>query len=839
MALYSQAIPNMVQGVSQQAPQQRRDTQCEAQFDCINSPLDGARARPGADLVSFLAGEDFAASFSYEISRGDGEHYLVVVTDGDLRVINLDTGALCTVNFPEGKAYLETPVSGSPRDVFSAVTIDDFTFLANREVVPAMSATESAAAANEALLHFRAGDYETLYQLAIIYNSKIYTWTYLTPDNSAAANRRHISTNQIAATFYRALTGSAATVTATGTNVGSAPYGVGAAVVGATTGVTGATTATSLGFTVEINGNVLRISRGDAAAFDIDTSDGLGGTHFIGIKGVVQSFTDLPRTAFEGVLVEVRGESGTEEDNFFVEYVGNSATGGYWEETLGPEVPVGLDADTMPWQLVNTALNEFTFEAAPWGQRVVGDEASSKDPSFIGKPIYDLHYSFSRLGILTEGSNVWSKARNPYVFFRDTAQTVLATDPVDITVTGSRRIALLRQAVEAGDATMLWAPRAQFRIHSNQDRFSQDTVEAPLAATYEFTETCAPLALGKSLYFATDTGPFVTLRDLTLTDGRVVGEVDVTAHIPQYIPANPRFITGSDTMGLVLIVSDDEPAILSAYNMLLSPDERLQSAWNKWRMPAESTILWVGMTGAVAHLLVQREDGVAVLRLDVSPRLVDPGGLYHTRLDFRIVETDLAEEPAFDAEENQTTLVLPFETPEAEEEPEKIIVVVRTANLPDGFPRGRPFPVVSVEGDTVIVQGDATGHELYIGFRISSERTESEFYLRTDNGPKAVDSLQVMEVHFGHAQTGYYRAEVTYDNGKFGQVEWEGRQFGDPANVLDAAVLANGTLKVPVRATHDGYTLRLVNDSFLPSLWQTAKYHYQFKALAIDAGGGR
>ena len=40
--LNQQTVPNVIQGVSQQAAQARRPTQCKEQFDCLNHAVEGA-----------------------------------------------------------------------------------------------------------------------------------------------------------------------------------------------------------------------------------------------------------------------------------------------------------------------------------------------------------------------------------------------------------------------------------------------------------------------------------------------------------------------------------------------------------------------------------------------------------------------------------------------------------------------------------------------------------------------------------------------------------------------------------------------------------------------------
>lgn len=840
MALGSKAVPNLIQGVSQQAPQQRRDTQCEEQLDCINSPVEGCVARPGADLVKFLAGANFSDAFFYDLHRGIEEHYLVVVLQGDLKVFDLADGTECSVAFPNGKSYLGG--AGFPKDRFTATTVDDFTFIANVATTPNMAGTTSPSRPQEALFHFRAGSFRTRYQLALIYNNNVYTWTYTTPSGSDPLHEEFIKSNQIAATFYRAMTGNPAPVTTSGASVTANNRGVGASHPGAINGsdqgqIVGPTTATSLGFTVQIHGNVLRVSRA-SGSFEIDVADGAGGAHLIGIKDSVQSFSDLPAIGFDGFVTRVKGDSRSQEDDFWVRFTqGTTPTQGIWEEVVKPNTQISLNAATMPHQLVNTGFRTFRFEQAPWGQRVAGDGVTNaKTPSFVGKPIQDIMFDHRRLCIIHEGGGVWSKNNNPYVFFPDTVQTKLDTAPIDVLISGTRFVALLRKPLQTDESTFLWAQKAQFRVASNLERFTEETVEAKPSTNYEFAERASFALVGRSVYFASEPGEFTTVRDLTILDGRPRGHTDITAHAAKYVPKGVRHMAASDTLGMLFIQTEGAPSHLYVYNWLLDREERVQSAWNTWRLPHTSTLLWLTADSSDVFLVVQRSEGVAILKVDISQDQKDPGGDYLTRLDFKVNE--LACSTAYNAETDETTITVPYRMPEADLDLTAVKVVVRV-DKDGGFSRGREFKVLSVTNSTIVVEGDARDYQFYVGFTISAEREESPFYLRSEElGTKLVERLQVAYFILTHARTGYYRVEVEIGD-KTQIYPFEGRIIGDTDNELDKVVIADGHLKVPIACVNTGYRLRLINDSFLPSAWQTAEYHYDATLRAVSQGRGR
>ncbi len=847
-------VPNMVQGVSQQSPQERRDTQCEEQLDCVNSPVNGCEARPGFDFLKRISGPDLSNAYCYEIFRGDAEHYLVVIngvaygspTPRKLHVYDLNTGNECAITFTANESYLA--VSGAPKDGFVATSVEDTHFVANKQIAPTMDAGNvSAAKRNAALLFFKAGGYSITFQVAVSYAGKKYTWTYTTPDNSTSANAAYITTNNLAATFFRSFTGIPVVVDTSGDDVVAGFTGVGASSTGddGTHGTVSAPdTLTGLGFTCSLNGNIILIERSDGAPFTVDTGDGVGDTYLHCIKDTVQSFDLLPVSCFTGLVVKVNGTDRQAADDYYVTFTGDLGTSGYWTETVAPGTPKSLLATNMPHVLFNSGVNTFEWKVAPWGTRVSGDGIdTAKDPSFVGKHIQDLFYDHGRLGILTEGSSVWSRARNPYVFFPDSAQTVLDTDPIDIVPGGGKTIALLRRMVQTQEASFLWAEKIQFRVTSGVNPFKQDTVEAPPSTAYEFAPKATPKAVAESLYFVSEPGDFAAVRDLAILDGKPVGAADVTQHIPRYVPKGVRWIAASDTLRLLLTNSETTPNQLYAYNYLITQQQRIQSAWNTWRLPTGCKVLWLSISLNFVYALVQRGTSEAVfLKMDLSVDLPDPveGATYLTRVDMRTTEASCTF--AYDDLANTTTITMPYRMEDVagyDGTTKAPMFVVNRASSAK-FVRGRSWPILSITDTTVVVRGDCRTEQLYIGYRISAERLMSEFYIKSQRGLIPTERLTVKDLVVSYAKTGYFRGEVFYrDQGDTKTYEMTGRVFGDTANVMGTYAISQGLFKVPVNAENTHHTVRLVNDSFLPSRWTSASVNFQATFLAKPSAYGQ
>lgn len=844
----TKTIPSLVQGVSQQSAEQRRDSQCEEQFDCFNSVKDGVVARNGADLEAFLVGLDLTTAYTFELFRGIEEHYLVCIirpsagVAASIRVFDYETGIECTVTpIGTGLLYLNNdPVLYPPRDSFTVQTVDDYSFVANNVVQVGMKGTLSSIRQKEAIVFFKAGGYSLVYKITLVIAGTSYNWTYKTPDNSAPINAEYITTNNLASTFYLAMTGvSPPTSSLLGTaGVGTGDGGgSGSGVTSVVTKPGGSPTLASLGFGIEINGNLLRIYREDGVDFLIDTSDGAGDSHIAALKDNVKSFSELPQSGFPGVLLQVRGVANSARTDYFVEYVGGVAASGYWRERIGPGVPIDLDDTAMPNALINTGPNTFTFGPVPWSSRLCGDGVNTaKNPGFIGKRITEVFYHKGRLGILTEATADWSKALSPFTHFPDTVQSVLDDAPVGITLAAGNTTALLKKTLAVDEGLFLWAQKAQFRVNSGSDPFKQSTVDAPEAGAYEFAEKCNFGKVGSSVYLATEPDDYVTIRSLQFANGKLAGDIDVTAHVSDYIPAGARRLSVSDTGQILYVQTDGAPSHLFLYNYVVQDRQVVQSAWNTWRFP-EGTIVRSSVYRDKLYVLLQRETGVAILKLPLSHRKVDPGGAYQTRLDMRVTESQCVV--TYNAVDNQTVIQPPY--PVSVPEGDTFRVVLRSTF--GSARRGKMYPVIGVIAPgQVVVEGDLTGAEFYAGFRIDSRREESTFHLRGPEGVVTVDELTIREFRVNHSKSGYYRIEVFQgaDRTKVEELHPRIPGISTPAVGVDPP-LDTGSLTAGVDMQNIETRIVLVNDTPFPSRWQTSAYTYEAtlrsKISKVKAGG--
>lgn len=777
----TQPIPNLIQGVSQQAPQQRRDSQCFSQFDCFNSPVDGAGARPHFDYIALYASAAWSNAFFQEFYRAGEEYVLGVAADTPF-ALNLDDGTSATMTLTAGTTYIAYGPAEN-KDAVRMASVEDTTFVLNRSKPPAMAAATSGAQTPCAYVVILVPDTDKTYKVDLDGGTLVATKKPTNP-----------RTDEITAAFVTAINGVS-------------------------------------GFVAEADGPVVRIAKASGADFTIDTDDQYSDTLMYACKGTAPSFEKLPPRGWVGDVLKVIGESRTSADDYYVEWSADGVTG-VWEETIAPSTVLGFDAATMPHLLVNTGLNAFEYKQAVWSTRVVGDTESSKDPSFIGKSAKDIFYHEQRLGILQESGMCMSKTDYPYTFWTDSVQTVLATAPIDTGVIRSantKGVSDFDFAVGFDETLFLWSQKAQYRIATDSDNlFKQGAISAKPSTAYEYTASCKPAAIGRSLYVPNEAGDWGHLMALTYQNGRPQGDVDLTAHVPKYIPSGIRQVITSDTMKCMFIRTEGDPSSLYLYNFLVSGDQYIQSAWNKWRVPGGS-ILWIGLSGMNLRILQQRTEGVVLLNCNLTPKRVDAitGAGYLTRMDLRVDETQVS---SLSYASGETTFTLPW-TPVTDD-----IIVIVSEDKTGGYTRGRQFPVTDVTGAVVTVTGDLTGYKFYCGHVITAERTESEFFLRNkDSGAVPTERLTIRHFLVQMAETGYTRIEVAAPNKATQKYAYEGRKLDTGSSTTETVVPDNVSLKSPVDQLSQNATIRLVNDTYLPSYWQSAAVSYSAVLLGGEA----
>ena len=796
MSLISSSIPNFVNGVSQQPYTLRLNSQGEVQENGLSTVSQGLKKRPPTKHLKKIQNTPLGNCFIHTINRDSAERYITVLTNGDLKVYDIN-GVEKTVAFPNGKGYLST---ATPSTAFSAVTVADYTFFVNKSIAVTASGSTTPTRPNEAVVNVKAGNYGKTYK--IILDGTVAA-TFTTPDGALPAHVTQISTDFIAASLGGSLV-------ANGYNAS--------------------------GWGISVSGSTIYIIRTNAD-FTLGTEDGFNNGGMVGIKKTLQKFADLPQNpGVNGFLVEITGTGSGETatspfDSYFVKF--ESSTGsagvGVWKETAAPGISLGMNAATMPHILVREPNGTFTFKQATYKNRLVGNNESNPLPSFIGRTIADVFFYRNRLGLLSDEAIIFSEAGEYFNFMRTTVTQLLDSDPIDVNASHTK-VAILKHAVPFNKQLLLFSEQTQFLIDQG-DLLSPKSIGVKVATEFPCNIVAKPVGIGKNVYFAVDKGANSSFREyFTDVNNQANDAIDITAHIPQYISSSIYKIAAAVNEDILVALSTVDPSTLYIYKYFFNANEKLQSSWSKWTYGSDSTILNVDFIGSDMYLVINRADGVFLEKTTVSLGDIGPNEPYNVHLDRKVQlgSADVSHSAGFTTI-NLTNLGYTPSTGTYQ-------LVVRT------HPTLKAGEVMNVvwDGTNAKVAGNITGGTYTFGRRYVFSYQLSTVVVRTPTagGGQKTDTegrLQLRKLAFNYDDAGYFKVKVTPAGRDTYNYVFSGKVLGQSSGTIGSFRISEGRFLVPIISQNIGTNITLENDSPLPSSFLSADWEgfYTKRSKAI------
>ena len=674
MALINRSIPNLYQGVSQQAASMRLPTQAEVQENAFSSIVEGLKKRPPTVHLAKLTSSTATDAFVHVINRDSTERYIMVITNGDLEVYDF-YGNKKTVAFPNGKAYLTHTV---PREGFSAVTVADYTFIVNKNIATAMASTTA------------------------------------------------------------------------------------------------------------------------------------GGS----VKGSKQRMTDLPTTTSNtvGDIWEISGDSNNNFDNYYVKWDGS-----VWRETLKPGVKTSFDASTMPHQLVRQSDGTFKFQEATWNSRLVGDETSNKEPSFVGRKVNEVFYHRNRFGMCSDENIIFSQAGDFFNFWSETITNVLDSDPIDVAVNHTK-VSIIRYAVPFNTSLMLFSDQVQFQL-SARDLLTPKTVNINATTEFEMNPKCKPVGSGQDLYFAVEKGGWTGIREYYVQPLTYTNDAsEVTSHCPKYIPPGAFRIIPSNSEDVLFVLNTTNRNEIYVYKYYWGAEnEKVQSAWSVWKFDSTDVILNGDVINNYLYLVIQRSDGIYLEMLNFQAGFVneDMGILVH--LDRKCLLTG-----SYNSVTGLTTWTLPY--------PDPNIQGVLGGGY--GTAKGTLLTIARPTTTTVTTYGDFSSSPVYFGRPYTMRYQLSEIFFKDNNDKSSITHYQLMLKNLDvlYAKTGYIRVEITPKMRDTYKYAYTGKEVG--VTTLGTIGTESGKLRASVYTATKDLKIEFINDTYLPCFLQSAEWEAVLSTLS-------
>ena len=771
MALVSRTIPNLVQGVSQQPEVLRLSSQANVQENGFSSVVEGLKKRPPTNHLAKLSNSTPNNAYMHTINRDVNERYLVQITSGAIEVYTV-AGVSKTVVMQTGASNYLT--SSDPKGDFVAMTVADFTFILNKQKTTAMTNTTSGAKIEQAVYSVLQGVDSTKYSITI--DGTTYNFT------SSNTNSESIRDGLFSAV------GTPANCTVT--KLGNSSFSI-----------------------VKSSGTL-----------SISASDGYGDDASQVVKDTVQNFVDLPSPAIDNMVVQITGDATNSFDDYYVQY---DSAGDVWQESVAPDTKTTLDNTTMSHVLFRTADGQFRFSQVDgstytisgtdydvplWGLRICGDIDSSPNPSFVGRKINDMFFHKNRLGFVADENVVMSRSGEFFAFFNETVTTVLASDVIDVASTHNK-VSILRSAISFDEQILLFSDQTQFILAGSGGTITPENVSINVSTEFEASSTVKPVGAGSNVFFAFEKGSFTGFREFYVkSDTDTKSADDITSNVPRFIPSGVFKLAIATNENIMLALSSNEQNAIYVHQYYVTGGKRLQSAWHKWTFGTSSTdkILNIDFIENTLFIVNQRSDGVYLETMDISPAVTDPSASYLTHLDRKISNSTSGVSESYDASTNQTTITIPYT---------KTNTLSLVGASTGSNQAGQEISIVSQSGTSVVVSGDITSFDYFIGEDYTFTFTFSQQFIQEADAQGSRISikegrLQIRNWSVNFNNTGFFTTLVQPVGRSSSSTTFTGTITG--TGLLGTVNLADGDYAFAVQSESDKLTVTLASDSHLP-----------------------
>lgn len=863
MPLLVNSVPNLAQGVSQQPDNLRYPGQCDEQINAWATVVEGLVKRPNTRHISKL----FTSAISEDayvqyIERDQSNRYAAVIQSSTVSIFNLNTGnpVVSLYISPDAQTYLNA--ISNPREDIKALTVADYTFIANKEQTVSLGASVSPTLPYEALVFVKLGDYDKQYAIHTIFagpdgefdtSDDVEQSFDILSGDGVANGGSDADTITIATQLYDALNNggngdfvASATVTHAGANYdplsppavtfsgGGGSGATGIATVnsgGFVTGIiitnggsnyssaptitianppSGGNTATAtavLGTIAAFNGTVVRedavIKLTATEDFRIHTNDGLADQGLGLVYKEVSNITDLPAKAFNNFRVKVKGDTELVQDDYYVIFQtkdGNDFGEGTWVEDVGYGVKVSINSTTMPIQLKpnDTSFNTWTLDTTTWGNRLVGDDKTNPAPTFVGSKINDIFFFKNRLGILTNSSIIFSEADEYFNFWRATVLTLLDSAPIDVGVSHTK-VALLQHAVPFQEKLLIFSNNTQFVLRGT-DLLTPKTVSITPATEYDSSETIKPLVLNNYVYFNFKRNSFEGITEYFVdNDTSIFDAAELTAQVPSYIPKGIEILRGSAVQNLIVAIGEDRKTMF-VYKYFWQNKEKIQSAWQKFTFARD--IVSASFIEADLFLITKDSSDTFLEKLPMENDLQDDNG-YTLLLDSRIDGSSLNLN--YDSLTDSTTISsFPYD-------PVNVEVYSKI---------GHKYTFTRTNATSGVVSGNLTSVPFFAGvpydmlYRFSDQTLKQP----TERGGRSASNYTFQTIRSGslnYAESGHFTVEVTPKFRDTYTYAYNPDTLG--ANlVLNSFTPQNGHFRFPVQSKPDEAKIEIKSSSALP-----------------------
>ena len=582
------------------------------------------------------------------------------------------------------------------------------------------------------------------------------------------------------------------------------------------------------GITGKIIGNGIYMSSSTAFNVEIVEDDLMRS-----MGTAVNDVSLLPKQCKHGYIVKVSNSRQSDEDDYYLKFEGlNNQDGtGSWVECAKPGIDLSLT--NMPLAIQRTALANpgtsteiatFTIKQFGYADRRVGDENTNPMPSFVDKRINRVLFFRNRLAFLAGENVVLCRpgTLGEPDFFSETALTVSANDPIDISCSSNFPSELF-DGIDINSGLVVFSSNQQFLLSSDDTVLNPDTAKLRSISTFNYNKDIPPISLGTTVAYLDNSGKFSRFNEMANIaregEPNVVNQSQV---VPTLIPKNVDLFTNSRENNLVLIGKTDSDEV-QGFRYLNVGDKRQQSAWFKWKF---NNPLKYHFVINDEYYFLDTDNFLQEVRLvqtESDPSIIQDNVDYLLHIDNH-VEISGGQ---FDHPTNKTTFSgLNWLTSVTTPNYDLVVIDTNTASTRVGR-----YAKATISGTSFTVPGDWSGATIFVGYLYEYKVLFPTFYLTQTQGESAradVNSSLVihrMKLHFG--KIGLYETTLSRI-GKNDYTEvYESTEL-DEYDVSDAPYVDEFIKTIPVYERNTNVDITLKSQHPAPSTLRAVSWEGDF-----------
>lgn len=555
MASVTQRIPSFLGGVSRQPDDKKLPGQVREAINSYADPTYGLSKRPGTKWLANLSSttNEYQNGKWFYINRTSTEKYIGVMYGTNIKIWNvLNPSATVTVT-NTGSSYLSYG-SSTAKNSLQVLTVQDKTIVVNNTKTVNTQAAPSFTAKSKATIRLLSVEYGAEYYVKIG-SAAAYSFTTKNTEDPAlnnTTNTKVLNATDVLDQIFNNLV---------------LPAGVSK---------------------YKYKGSIELES---SSTFTVDVRGGISGESLKVIQDEITVFPEAPSESRHGRILQVNNTA-NKEDTYYIKFFADDSVGGkgVWEETVSPSVSKGLTASTMPHELINTALNTFTFQPITWDERLVGDDTSNEHPSFVGKQIQQAFFHNNRLGFLTDDNVSMSQAGEFYNFYHASALTQVDSDPVDLSCS-SLRPAVLHAVLPAAQGLVLFSTGQQFLMYSDDGILTPTKTVIRTISNYENDPLIDPVDVGTNMVFLSKSPGYTRIYGM-LTRGQQENPdvLDIGRIVSEWIPDTVTDLIASPQNSFIAMYGTGTEYVYF-YRTYTVGEDRVMQAWFNWKMQGNTQFI--------------------------------------------------------------------------------------------------------------------------------------------------------------------------------------------------------------------------------------------------------